>query len=113
MIEFEVLSAIRGHTTMYIEDVDPAKRTELATTVTNLLNEGHVIFLIQGEETRRIQGYDADANEWLVLATPSERKAETRMQSNPSLTTSGFGMGRQRRSARGTRATAISRTAGG
>lgn len=101
MIELEVLGAIRGHTTIHIEDVEPDKRKELAETVQRLLQEGHAIFLIQGEEVRRVQGYDAQSNDWIVFATPQERRAQTR--TGPTRTYR----------ARGTRATTVPRTAGG
>jgi hypothetical protein len=63
---------------MYIEDVNPKERAKLAETIMNLLKEGHALFLIQGEETRRIKGYDQESNEWLVLAEPHESKIAKR-----------------------------------
>lgn len=101
MITFEVLSATRGHTTMYIEEVSPEERGKLAKTVQSLLQEGHTIFLMQGDETYRIQGYNPQTNEWVVHTTPHKRKGETRAKTTT------------RRRASGTKATTVPKTAGG
>lgn len=74
VIDFEVLSAITGHATITIEEDDPNERKNLAKTVTDLLQKGHTVFLLHGEDTRRIEGYDPDKNEWMLAAEKGVRK---------------------------------------
>lgn len=112
MIELEIMSVVSGHSTMHIEDVEPKKRVELAKTVGTLLKGGHIVFLIQGEESRRIKGYDAETNEWILLSTPHKKPKTGTEQDVPAT-------GKKRRgrppriSAEDTKATAIATTAGG
>ena len=75
-ITLQFLSSIMGHSEMYIKESDPTKRAELAEQVRELIRKGNIIFLIQGEETRRIKDYDAETNEWVVIATAQEVPAE-------------------------------------
>ncbi len=108
MITMEFLNSVRGDKPMYIEDGTPEERKKLAERLAVLLKEGQAIFLIQGNETRRIVGYDADNNQWQVFAEPKPRPAGTYSSSS-----SGRYGGREYVSARRTRVTAIGRSAGG
>lgn len=72
-VKIDLLSSFRGDREIYLEDVTPEEREKLGQTVQELLKQGHALFLIQGEESRRIQGYDQKTNEWLVLASPHPR----------------------------------------
>ena len=118
MIHLEVMRIVEGHSNMYVEDVESEKRAELAATVDILIKKGHFVFLIQGEEARRIQGYDAESNEWIVLAT-----AQLKPNTTPTeevVVEEGTGKKRRGRKpkteripAAGTRATAVAATAGG
>jgi hypothetical protein len=107
MITMEFLNSVRGDKSMYVEDGTPEERKKLAERLAVLLKEGQAIFLIQGNETRRIVGYDAANNQWQVFAEPLPRPAGTYGS------TSDRHNGREYISARGTRVTAIGRSAGG
>lgn len=121
MITIEFLNSIRGDAPMYIEDGDSEQRKKIAQKIMELLKEGQAIFLIQGEEVRRIQGYDEASNQWLVFADPKPRPGSTHIpEPQPSavhvLSDAPRRRGRpslQRLSATGTLVTAIGRSAGG
>lgn len=111
MIELEILGTIRGHTTIFIEDVEPEKRAELAETVQRLLKEGHVLFLIQGEDSRRIHGYDPENNQWIVQADAQQTPLQvTEADGRPTPTVR---RRKTRVSARGSRTMAVAPTRGG
>lgn len=116
MITLEFCNSIRGDAPMYIEDSNPEQRKLFASKLMELLQEGQAIFLIQGEETRRIQGYDDVNNQWIVFADAQARPPEAHEPVMQTPQTSGK-RGRPRKQdvvpAGGTRATAIGRSAGG
>lgn len=114
MVSLEILGTVSGHTTMHIEDVEPDKRAELATTVQQLLKQGHAIFLVQGEESRRVVGYDDKGNDWLILAQPHEPPPTATEEADTAESKKrGRGRPRTRVSAAGTEATAVAPVAGG
>jgi len=106
----EFLNSVRGDAPMYVEDSDPEQRKKIASKLLELLKEGQAIFLIQGDETRRIQGYDENSNEWLVLSEPHPRPAQAH---EPTATPRTRGRQVKRIPAYGSRVTAIGRSAGG
>lgn len=108
MVTMEFLNSVHGDKPMYIEDDTPEERKKIAEKLAVLLKEGQAIFLIQGDETRRITGYNEAANQWEVFAEPYIRPQGAY---DPSITN-----GRRGRAyvpARNTRLTAIGRSAGG
>lgn len=114
MITIEFLNSVRGDKPMYVEDGEPEQRKKIASRLMELLKEGQAIFLIQGNETRRITGYDETNNQWKVQADPQPR---------PEQAHEPVAVGQPRRRGRppkhqyfpasGTRVTAIGRSAGG
>ena len=109
MITIEFVNSVRGDAPMYVEDAEPNERKQLAEKLATLLREGQAIFLIQGEDTRRIQGYDDKSNQWLLLSdiTPRPKHAHlpaTRGRGRPRL---------DRVSAEGSKVTAVGRSRGG
>lgn len=111
MINIEFLNSVRGDAPMYIEDGEPEERRKLAEKLTDLLKEGQAMFLIQGDQTRRIQGYDEASNQWLVLSSALPRPPQT----CPPAVRRGRGRPRlyDRVPAAGTRVTAVGRVGGG
>ena len=104
----EFLNSVHGDKPMYIEDDTPEERKKIAEKLAVLLKEGQAIFLIQGDETRRITGYNEAANQWEVFAEPRDRPKATY---GPTQRTA-----RRERAyipANNTRLTAIGRSAGG
>jgi hypothetical protein len=102
MVEIEVLSTFKGHKTIYIEEGEPEKRAELFDAISKMLEQKYAVFLVlgkNGEDTRRIMGYDPDKNEWILQATIDERTASS--------------VRKIRRSAQNSRVAAIAATAGG
>ena len=98
MITLEVLNVGQGDKEMHIEDTTPEERDKLAETVTDLMKKGFALFLIQGQDSRQIKGYDKESHQWLLLsdAKTSPKKAGT-----------------QKVSAKGSKAAAVGATAGG
>ena len=106
-ITLERCCSASGDKKAFFNDVEPAERTKLAAIVEDLKQQGHAVFLIDGnsKDARRIQGYDKESNEWLVFADPVPAPQEKKP-------------GRVRRTlervaAAASRATAIGPTAGG
>ena len=116
MITIEFCNSIRGDAPMYIEDGDPEQRKKFASRLMELLREGQAMFLIQGQETRRIQGYDEASNQWIVFGDAQAFPREAHEPAAQTPQSSGR-RGRPRKQdlvpATGTRVTAIGRSAGG
>lgn len=79
MIEIEVPSVSHGHNPLYFEDTSPNQRKAFAQKITDLLRQGHAIFLTDGEDSRLVKGYDPDDNEFLLKASkkPIPKEAKT------------------------------------
>ena len=58
-ITVEFLSAIQGHTEVFVKETDPSERAALAEQVKARIQKGHAVFLIQNGETRMVKDYDA------------------------------------------------------
>lgn len=69
MIHMEVPGVSSGHTPLYFEDRTPEQRAAFAEKITDLLRQGHAIFLVDEDDSRLIKGYDAETNEFVLLAS--------------------------------------------
>jgi len=98
MVTMEVLNVTRGDKEIHFDDATKAERDKLAEEMLGLQKKGFALFLIQGEESRQIKGYDAEAHQWLLLSEPKTPPKKA---------------GRERVSAKDTRATAVGAQAGG
>lgn len=110
MVTIEFLNSFHGEAPMYIEDGDLESRKKIAPKLMELLKEGQIIFLMQGEDTRRIQGYDEASNQWQVLSDPQPRPKQAH---EPGSRRRGRPPKYDYVPAGGTRVTAIGRSAGG
>ena len=74
LVQLDVLSTLKGHDkeAIVIKDDNPKKRKALADKIVALIKDGYSILLADG---RRVRGYDAEANEWLVVSS-DRRKAK-------------------------------------
>ncbi|MFZ2763469.1 MAG: hypothetical protein WAX80_00290 [Minisyncoccia bacterium] len=119
MIQIDVLSTFRGHLPIYVEDpTDGAQRVKLAEHVTSMMKDGYDLFLIDEDRiTRRISGYDAESNEWVLFSRKVTTPNPPVPEAEAVLPTTKRGPGRPRNSERvtaeGTTAAAVARTAGG
>lgn len=100
-IVLEMLSTIAGHSEIYFNDVSPSERQKLSNQISELLKQGHLVFLMQGDETRKVTGYDSGTNEWIVQATPKDLPKGVKRRQH------------MRFSGRGSRAMGVPRVAGG
>ena len=122
MIKLEVFTPVSGDNKIFFEDTKPEERAEFAKTVTELLKQGHAIFLIQGPDNRRITGYDPKTNDWLVQVDLTQPPEDLKTEAVPQGTSveaipAKRGRGRQKKTKRvpasGSKATAVGMTAGG
>lgn len=98
MVTIAALNVVKGDKEIYIEDTTPEERDELANTVLDLLKKGFALFLIRGEESHQIKGYDKESHNWIILSDSktSPKKAK-----------------KEKVSAKDTTVTAVGATAGG
>ena len=75
-IQIDSLNTIHGDKEMHFVDGTPEERNALATQIVPLMTKGYSLFLISGEESHQITGYDPETNEWMILAdtTPASKK---------------------------------------
>lgn len=76
IVVLDILCAHKGHDKekISIEDDSPGKRAKLAEHVANLLKDGFQVLLADG---RKISGYDATANEWVIKG--DKKQSDTRV----------------------------------
>jgi hypothetical protein len=98
MVTMGVLNVTRGDKELYFEDTTKAERDKLAEEMITLQKKGFALFLIQGEESRQIKGYDAETHQWILLSEPKAPPKKGK---------------RERVSAKDTNATAVGAQAGG
>jgi hypothetical protein len=98
MVTMEVLNVRRGDKEIYFEDATKAERDKLAEEMLALQKKGFALFLIQGEESRQIKGYDPETHQWLLLSEPRTPPKKA---------------GRERVSAKDTKTAAVGAQAGG
>lgn len=77
MVTIESLNVGFGDKEMHIEDTTPKDRDSLAEEVMGLMKKGFLLFLIQGQESRQIKGYDKDSHQWLLLSDPKTSPKRT------------------------------------
>ena len=79
MIEVEVPGVSSGHEPLYFEDATPKQREDFGKKIVELLKQGHAIFLVDGDDSRLVKGYDAKDNEFMLQASkkPVPKKAKT------------------------------------
>lgn len=70
-IQMDYLSTLTGDTSVTIDDGDPDKRAELAKHVTELLQKGYQVFVQKDGDTFKVNGYDAEENEWILVKRKS------------------------------------------
>lgn len=110
----EFLNSVHGDKPMYLEDGDLDQRKKIGPMMTQLLKEGQAIFLIQGDDTRRITGYDEATNQWQVLSDPQPRPEQAHEPVSADRPRRyGRRSTREYVPALGTRVTAVGRSAGG
>lgn len=122
MIEIEVLNCTQGDNPIYIQDDNPSGRSKVAETIDGLLKQGHAIFLIRGQDSFRIKGYDPESNEWLILSeakpvpeavdNATAEPAET-PKGKPGRKKGSYGNYTKRMSAGSSRVTSVAPTSGG
>ena len=75
-VRIDFLNVSLGDKEVFIQDTTREERGKLYETVSDLMKNGFALFLIQGEESYQIRGYDADSHEWILLsnkkATPKK-----------------------------------------
>ncbi len=97
MINFSTLCCQSGDIKIQIEESSPEERKLLAEHVVKLLTQGAFVSVVDvNGETFRIFGYDADKNEWLLTQNGKSTKKKP-----------------GRKTASGTKATAVAPIAGG
>lgn len=97
-VVIEALNVGKGDKEIHVEDTTPEQRDVLADEVMSLMKKGFALFLIQGQESRQIRGYDKETHQWIVLSDPTSapKKAAT-----------------EKVSAKDTKAKAVGQNAGG
>jgi hypothetical protein len=73
LAQIDILSAHKGHDkkSITIEEDSPKKRAKLAEHVVKLLKDGFLVCLADG---RKVTGYDAPTNSWIIIAEKKEAK---------------------------------------
>ncbi len=74
-IKLEVLSCPAGDIKIDTDDNNPEDRKKLSKEIVKLLKKGFLVTLGKGKLVKRITGYDADANEWILDDGKNRTKA--------------------------------------
>lgn len=89
MVTLEALNVGKGDKEVRFEDVMPEQRDALAEEMLGLMKKGFAIFLVQGEESNQIRGYDKVRHQWTILddAKPLSKKKSVRKKVSAKDTT--------------------------
>ncbi len=105
MITMEMMNTQAGDNEFIIEDDNPEMRQEFGQMVDKLIKRGTSVFLKQGDNYRRVAGYNAATNEWLA-PSPISKTEDKKIKGKLARVV-------DRIKAAGTHAAAVAPTAGG